>query len=216
MKKKSLFWQIKNDCLVIWACSISLLILICFQSKLVIQIEMGAERSSWNWTNMQNTPKHNFPLNYSLWKGNSLFTIRWTARHVRCKSAIDHQSHLNAARPLSIQLSIDNWILISRLPHTHILFDTYSNIFFSYFFDRHFHNVNISSIECAMYTKLLDVYEREKITHCQWNQIKSNQIRAQPMKVDIQWKLKKNTKISFCDVTFVAQILANLLALDHD
>lgn len=66
----------------------------------------------------------------------------------------------------------------------------------------------------------LCIREREKITHCQWNQInskiESNQGAVHENRYSMKIKKIRETKISFCDVTFVAQTLANLLALDHD
>lgn len=63
--------------------------------------------------------RYDFPLNY-LFEKETACSLRWTATRVL---QISNRSpiYLSAAWTLSIQLSIDNWILISRFPSTHSL-----------------------------------------------------------------------------------------------
>lgn len=112
--------------------------------------------------------RYDFPLNY-LFEKETACSLRWTATRVL---QISNRSpiYLSAAWALSIQLSIDNWILISRFPSTHSLWYIFQFLLlfvccFFLFIHRHFHNINISWIGCCVYTK-------HKIAHCH-NGIKS-------------------------------------------
>lgn len=133
--------------------------------------------------------RYDFPLNY-LFEKETACSLRWTATRVL---QISNRSpiYLSAAWTLSIQLSIDNWILISRFPSTHSLW-----YIFQFFVVCLFVVFSYSFIDTFIILILaeLSVVCTQNRTLSQWNQI-----RAQSMKIDIQWKSK------MCDVTFIAK-----------
>lgn len=133
--------------------------------------------------------RYDFPLNY-LFEKETACSLRWTATRVL---QISNRSpiYLSAAWTLSIQLSIDNWILISRFPSTHSLW-----YIFQFFVVCLFVVFSYSFIDTFIILILaeLSVVCTQNRTLSQWNQF-----RAQSMKIDIQWKSK------MCDVTFIAK-----------